>query len=127
MALMTSPNKPSTIGAIGSTPATDSDSSDNILADPIGARVLGEPVLAVRLEEMDANVTFAERLDQTTGPVILINTFSIDPSEAERFLEIWGEDAAFMKRQPGFISPQLHRGIASSGAFVNIAVWESAA
>jgi quinol monooxygenase YgiN len=31
-----------------------------------------------------------------------------------------------MKRQPGFISTQLHRGIASSGAFVNIAVWESA-
>ncbi len=31
-----------------------------------------------------------------------------------------------MKRQPGFISAQMHRGIAGSTTFVNIAVWESA-
>ena len=32
-----------------------------------------------------------------------------------------------MKQQPGFISTQLHRGIAGSTTFVNVAVWESAA
>jgi quinol monooxygenase YgiN len=31
-----------------------------------------------------------------------------------------------MKQQQGFISTQLHRGIAGSTTFVNIAVWESA-
>ena len=30
-----------------------------------------------------------------------------------------------MKRLPGYISTQLHRGIAGSGAFLNYAVWES--
>ena len=29
-----------------------------------------------------------------------------------------------MKRQPGFISAQFHRGIAGSGVFLNYAVWE---
>jgi heme-degrading monooxygenase HmoA len=82
--------------------------------------------MPVTLEEMDANVTFTEQLAQTTGPVVLINTFSIAPEDAERFLEVWGQDAAFMKSQPGFISTQLHRGTAGSGTFVNVAVWESA-
>jgi heme-degrading monooxygenase HmoA len=31
-----------------------------------------------------------------------------------------------MKQQPGFISAQLHRGIASSSTFFNYAVFESA-
>ena len=35
------------------------------------------------------------------------------------------DDAAFFKRQPGFISTQLYRGIGGSGVFVNYAVWES--
>ena len=32
-----------------------------------------------------------------------------------------------MKRQPGFISTQLHRAIGDSSAYVNYAVWESTA
>jgi heme-degrading monooxygenase HmoA len=43
-----------------------------------------------------------------------------------RFVQAWADDAAFMKRQPGFISTQLHQGTASSTTFVNVAVWESA-
>jgi heme-degrading monooxygenase HmoA len=31
-----------------------------------------------------------------------------------------------MKRQPGYISTQLHRGTAGSGTFINVAIWESA-
>ena len=30
-----------------------------------------------------------------------------------------------MKQQPGFISTQLHRGIAESCTFINYVVWES--
>ncbi len=83
--------------------------------------------MAITLAEMDPRVTFAAQLQQETGPVVLINTFTVAPEEADRLLAVWAEDAAFMKRQPGFISTQLHRGIAGSTAFVNVAVWESAA
>jgi heme-degrading monooxygenase HmoA len=83
--------------------------------------------MAVKLTEMDPQVTFAEQLQQETGPVVLINTFTVAPEDADRLLQVWAEDAAFMKRQPGFISTQLHRGIAGSTTLVNVAVWESAA
>jgi quinol monooxygenase YgiN len=83
--------------------------------------------MAVRIEEWDEHAGYAQQLEQETGPVVLMNHFSIDPADAERFLVVWRESAAFMKRQPGYISAQLHRGIAGSGAFVNVAVWESAA
>jgi heme-degrading monooxygenase HmoA len=47
--------------------------------------------------------------------------------DADGLLHAWADDAAFMKRQPGFISTQLHRGIARSTTFINVAIWESAA
>jgi heme-degrading monooxygenase HmoA len=74
---------------------------------------------------MDERTTYAQQLQEDTGPVVLVNQFNVAPDDAERFLEVWADDAAFMKRQPGFISSQLHRGTAGSGAFVNVAVWES--
>ena len=37
------------------------------------------------------------------------------------------DDAAFMKRQPGFISTQLHRAVGDSPTYLNYAVWESTA
>ncbi len=83
--------------------------------------------MAVTLAQMDPRVSFAEQLGQETGPVVLVNTFTVAPEDAEVLLEVWAEDAAYMKRQPGFISTQLHRGIAGSAVFVNVAVWESAA
>ena len=83
--------------------------------------------MPVKLAEMDPRVTYVQQLQQETGPVVLINTFTVAPEDAERLLEVWAEDAAFMKRQPGFISTQLHRGIAGSSVLVNVAVWESAA
>ncbi len=82
--------------------------------------------MAVKLAEMDPRVSFREQLQQETGPVVLVNTFTVAPEDADRLLEVWAEDAAFMKRQPGFISTQMHRGIAGSTTFVNVAVWESA-
>jgi quinol monooxygenase YgiN len=58
--------------------------------------------------EMDKNVTLRDQLQHEVGPVILINTFTVQADE-----------------QPGFISTQLHRGIGGSSVFVNYAVWES--
>jgi heme-degrading monooxygenase HmoA len=79
----------------------------------------------LRLSELDETVTLQEQLGQEAGPVVLINTFTVDPEEAEQLLEAWAADAAFFKRQPGFISAQLHRGIGGSRVFLNYAVWES--
>ena len=77
--------------------------------------------------EMDRTVTLADQLKGDGGAVVLVNTFVVPPEDADRFLAAWSADAAIMKRQPGFISTQLHRGIAGSGAFLNYAVWESVA
>jgi heme-degrading monooxygenase HmoA len=80
----------------------------------------------MQLRELDEHVTYASQLQEDGGPVVLINVFTVAPEDAERLLDAWAEDAAFMKRQPGFISTQLHRGTAGSSTFVNVAEWESA-
>lgn len=77
--------------------------------------------------ETDRTVALADQLKDEGGPVVLVNTFVVPPEDADQLLATWQADAAFMKRQPGFISTQLHRGIAGSGAFLNYAVWESVA
>lgn len=79
----------------------------------------------VAFNEMDTHVTMREQIAEGGGPVVLVNVFTVEPEEAERFLAVWMEDAAVMKRQPGFVSAQIHRGIAGSSTFLNHAVWES--
>jgi heme-degrading monooxygenase HmoA len=82
----------------------------------------------VTFVEFDPQVSvFRQMDDESGGPVVLINRFDIAPEDVERFLAAWGTDANLMKRQPGFISTQLHRGIGGSTVFVNYAVWESPA
>ncbi len=78
-----------------------------------------------KFAEMDEKVSLSAQMEADGGPVILINKFNVAPAEVEQLLQAWAGDAAFMKRQPGFISTQLHRGIAGSCVFVNYAVWES--
>ena len=81
----------------------------------------------VKLIEMDDSVTLQEQMTTEAGPVILINEFKVRPKEADQLVDAWTRDAAFLKQQPGFISAQLHRGIAGSSVFVNVAVWQSVA
>jgi heme-degrading monooxygenase HmoA len=78
-----------------------------------------------RFVEMDTHSPFAKQLEQTAGPVVLVNTFVVNADEAADLVKAWASDAAWMKRQPGFISAQLHRGIGESGVFLNCAIWES--
>ena len=78
--------------------------------------------------EMDATVSLADQLcDDTNGPIVLVNTFVVPPEDADALLNAWSRDAAIMKRQPGFVSTQLHRGTTGSGTFLNYAVWQSTA
>jgi heme-degrading monooxygenase HmoA len=79
------------------------------------------------LRPLDERVPIQEQLHDTTSPAILVNIFSIAPGDVEEFLAAWERDANWMKRQPGYISTQLHRGLAGSCVFLNYAVWESVA
>ena len=77
--------------------------------------------------EMDDIVKFKEQIEEKEidGQVILINRFNVKLDKVEQFLKDWGEDAINFKKQPGFISAQLHKGIGKSSVFINYAVWES--
>jgi heme-degrading monooxygenase HmoA len=79
----------------------------------------------VKLIEMDENVKLSTQMEANVAPVILINKFSVKAEDVDEFLRAWTASAAIMKRQPGLISAQLHRGIGGSSVFVNYAVWES--
>lgn len=79
----------------------------------------------MKFREMDACVSLSDQLGHEVGPVVLVNEFNVEPKHANDLIAAWAADAAFFKSQPGFISAQLHRGIAGSGAFLNYAVWES--
>ncbi len=55
------------------------------------------------------------------------NTFVTHPTMPTALSLPGTADAEVMTRQPGFVSTQLHRGIAGSGVFLNYAIWESVA
>lgn len=78
-----------------------------------------------KIVEMGQAVTMADQLKTEEGPVVLINTFVVPPEDADTLFAAWTGDAGHMKAQSGFISTQLHRGIAGSGVFLNYAVWQS--
>ena len=79
------------------------------------------------LVEMDRHVTVFQQMEDTGGAVVLINKFEVAPNDVDSFLVAWTADARVMKRQQGFISTQLHRGIAGSCVFLNYAIWQSTA
>ncbi len=76
------------------------------------------------LRPLDPNFPIERQLGIEAGPVVLVNVFTLDKADEPSFLEVWRDDAAFMKRQPGFISTQLHRALGDSPTYLNYAVWE---
>ena len=79
----------------------------------------------VKIVEMDETITLDKQLEENIDSIILINKINLDPEDVNQFLKAWASDAEIMKQQPGFISTQLHRGVAESSTFINYAVWES--
>jgi quinol monooxygenase YgiN len=79
----------------------------------------------VKVVEMDERVPLSKQLEKNVGPVILINTFTMNPDDVDQFLKIWTSAAEITKKFPGVISVQLHRGIAGSSAFAAYLVFES--
>jgi heme-degrading monooxygenase HmoA len=80
----------------------------------------------MELREVDARVTHAQQLQDDGGPIVLFNEFNLAPEDAERFLEVWADNAAIAKRQPGYISMQMYRGTAGRTTGGVVAVSESA-
>lgn len=81
----------------------------------------------LQLKPLDENVPIFQQLGADVSPVILINIFNVAESDIPELLSAWEADANWMKMQPGYISTQLHQGIAGSTVFMNYAVWESTA
>jgi len=81
----------------------------------------------LKIEELDAAVSLADQMKSEEGPIVLINLFTVDPADEAVLLKAWAHDADFMKAQPGYISTQLHKGIAGSSTYVNYAIWQDVA
>ena len=79
------------------------------------------------LRPLDPAFPIERQIGLDASPVVLVNVFTLDKADEQAFLEAWRPDAEFMKRQPGFISTQLHRAIGESPTYLNYAVWESTA
>lgn len=77
------------------------------------------------LKPLDEKFPIERQLGIPAAPVVLINLFTLDAADESGFLDTWTDDAEFMKRQPGFISTQLHRAIGDSPTYLNYAVWDS--
>jgi heme-degrading monooxygenase HmoA len=76
------------------------------------------------LRPLDPGFPIERQIAIEASPVVLVN---VDKADEQTFLKTWQDDAAFMKRQPGFIATQLHRAIGESPTYLNYAVWESTA
>ncbi|MCA6122347.1 antibiotic biosynthesis monooxygenase [Bradyrhizobium sp. WSM 1704] len=80
-----------------------------------------------QIRPLDPAFPINRQLAVDAAGVVLVNLFTLDPADEDAFLKAWQDDAAIMKRQPGFISTQLHRALGDSPAYLNYAVWESTA
>jgi heme-degrading monooxygenase HmoA len=79
------------------------------------------------MRPLDPKFPIERQVAIDASPVVLVNLFTLDAADEKTFLQAWQDDAQFMKRQPGFISKQLHRAIGESPTYLNYAVWESTA
>ena len=81
----------------------------------------------LQLKPLDEQVPIFQQLGAEVSPVVLVNVFQVAKEDIAALLEAWQADANWMKKQPGYISTQLHQGIAGSTVFLNYALWESSA
>jgi heme-degrading monooxygenase HmoA len=79
------------------------------------------------IRPLDPAFPIERQIALEVSPVVLVNVFTLDKADEQAFLQAWQDDAGFMKRQPGFVSTQLHRAIGESPTYLNYAVWESTA
>ena len=81
----------------------------------------------IDMKPLDLAFPIQQQLGTDAGPVVLVNVFTVDPSDREALVDAWKNDAQWMKRQPGYISTQLHAAVGESSMYLNYAVWDSVA
>jgi len=81
----------------------------------------------LQMEPLDPKVPIVQQLGGEASPVVLVNIFTVSADDVDTLMKAWENDANWMKRQPGYISTQLHRAIGESTMFMNYAIWESVA
>jgi heme-degrading monooxygenase HmoA len=81
--------------------------------------------MPLQVRSLDPSFPIERQVALDASPVVLVNLFTLEKADEQAFLKSWQEDAVFMKRQPGFISTQLHRAIGESPTYLNYAVWET--
>ena len=81
----------------------------------------------VSFKPLDPEFPIERQLGIDAGPVILVNLFTVDPVDQDALVEAWKSDAQWMKKQPGYISTQLHKAIGDGSMYLNYAVWDSVA
>lgn len=79
----------------------------------------------VNFKPLDPEFPIQQQLEIDAGPVVLVNVFTVDPSDQEAMVEAWRNDALWMKKQPGYISTQLHKAVGGSSMYLNYAIWDS--
>jgi heme-degrading monooxygenase HmoA len=79
----------------------------------------------ISAEQRTAPVPDAE----VSGPVTLMNSFTVAPERDEAFHAIWSRTSEYFRAQPGFVSLRLHRAVSNDASYrwVNVATWESEA
>jgi heme-degrading monooxygenase HmoA len=81
----------------------------------------------LQIRPLDQNSPIFQQLSAEASPVILVNVFQVAEADIPALLNAWKNDTNWMKKQPGYISTQLHQAIGASTLFLNYAVWESVA
>nr|WP_319385958.1 antibiotic biosynthesis monooxygenase family protein [uncultured Roseibium sp.] len=81
----------------------------------------------VNFKPLDPEFPIEQQLGVEAGPVVLVNLFTVDTADQGALLEAWKQDALWMKKQPGYISTQLHKAVGESSMYLNYAIWDSVA
>jgi len=79
----------------------------------------------ITFKPLDNDVPITKQFTENTSPVVLVNIFQVDEKDIPALIKAWEKDASWMKKQKGYISTQLHQGIAGSTVLMNYATWDS--
>ena len=78
-----------------------------------------------KFKPLDDKFPLERQLGISAAPIVLINIFTVGSADEAGFLDAFKAAGETLKKQPGFISTQLHRAIGDSPTFLNYVVWES--
>ena len=81
----------------------------------------------VNFKPLDPEFSIEQQMGVGAGPVVLVNLFTVDVADQGALVEAWKQDALWMKKQPGYISTQLHKAVGESSMYLNYAIWDSVA